>query len=487
MLTNFSVDVILEHQMGRQPCRSLRALGAASRLRDFVILLASWALLSMCNSAPAAAQVAAGSGGEPSDQELRKEIRVEPTVGDAAIAARIERILASTTWFRGAHVAVREGVVFLNGNTDTLEHRRWAGRLAESTEGTVAVVNRLEVEADAELTFGFARTEFARIGRQALQTWPWVTLAIAIILLSWLLSHIVRRAALRLLAARIASPLLLRVVARLISIPVLLLGVYFVLRVSGLTRLALTLLGGTGLVGIVAGLAFRDIAENFLASILLSVRHPFRTGDLIDVNGKKGIVRNLNMRTTALLTLDGNYVQIPNAIVFKSTITNYSSAASRRAEYTVGVGYSSPTVKAQALIADVLRQHPAVLKNPEPLVLVQELGAASVNLRVYYWFASATYSPEKISSSLMRLTKDALLEAGIELPDPAREVVFPNGVPIIQNDAAKTNIDRRMMPPQPHDRATASAAEGDLRNELSELTEETGLNPPGQERNLLTG
>jgi small-conductance mechanosensitive channel len=290
---------------------------------------------------------------------------------------------------------------------------------------------------------------------------------------------------LRLLSRRIASPLLLRVVARAISIPVFLLGIYFVLRVSGLTRLAITLLGGTGLIGIVAGLAFRDIAENFLASILLSVRNPFRTGDLIEVNGQKGIVRNLNMRTTALLTLDGNYVQIPNAIVFKSTITNYGSAASRRADFTVGVGYGSSTVKAQSLIADVLRQHPAVLKNPEPLVLVQELGAAAINLRVYYWFASATYSPEKISSSLMRLTKDALLAAGIELPDPAREVVFPNGVPINHGDFTKADASRRKHPPT-YDTTEQISSEGDLRSELSELTEETRLNPPGPERNLLS-
>jgi len=475
--------------MGRQPCP--HHLGAIRQIRGVYqprhprILLAGLAALIIFDPTAGTAQMPVRSGVEASEQDARKEIAVEPRVGDSAIAARIDRILTSTTWFQKTQVAVRDGVVFLDGKTDSLEHQRWAGRLAESTEGTVAVVNRIEVEADAELTFGFAREEFSRMGQQALQTWPWVMLAIFVILLSWLLSHLVRRASLRLLSTRIASPLLLRVVARLIAIPVFLLGVYFVLRVSGLTRLAITLLGGTGLVGIVAGLAFRGIAENFLASILLSVRNPFRTGDLIDVNGKKGIVQNLNMRTTALLTLDGNYVQIPNAIVFKSTITNYSSAASRRAEFTVGVGYGSPTIKAQALIADVLKQHSAVLKSPEPLVLVQELGAAAVNLRVYYWFASATYSPEKISSSLMRLTKDALLAAGIELPDPAREVVFPNGVPLIQADSAKADIGRPKTP-QPGDTAATSSAEGDLRNELSELTEEARLNPPGQERNLLT-
>jgi small-conductance mechanosensitive channel len=414
-----------------------------------------------------------------------KEVRVEPTAGDPAIAQRIQRILTSTTWFQNARVTVRDGVVFLDGRTESLEYRRWAGRLADNTEGTVAVVNRIAVEADANSTFDLARQEFKNITQQILQTWPWVLLSIAIILLSWLLSYLVRRLSMRLLSRRITSPLLLRVVARLIAIPVFLLGIYFVLRVAGLTRLAITLLGGTGLVGIIAGLAFRDIAENFLSSILLSVRNPFRTGDLIEVNGCKGIVRNLNMRTTSLLTLDGNYVQIPNAIVFKSTITNYSSAASRRADFAVGIGYGSSTINAQSLIADVLREHPAVLKTPEPLVLVEELGSATVNLRIYYWFASATYSPEKISSSLMRLTKNALLTAGIELPDPSREVVFPKGVPMIHADAAKASVAGGPERTAVDDTAAATSGEGDLRNELSNLSEESRVRAPERETNLL--
>jgi len=211
--------------------------------------------------------------------------------------------------------------------------------------------------------------------------------------------------------------LLLSVVVQALSIPIILLGVYFVLQVAGLTRLAVTVLGGTGLFGIVVGFAFRDIAENFLSSILLSVRNPFRTGDLIEVDGHVGIVENLNIRSTVLRTLDGNYVQIPNANVYKSTIKNYSSSERRRADFVVGIGYESPTTKAQTLIANVLRQHPAVLETPEPLVLVEELGAATVNLRVFYWFASAVYSPAKINSALLRLSKDALLKGGIELPD----------------------------------------------------------------------
>ncbi len=203
---------------------------------------------------------------------------------------------------------------------------------------------------------------------------------------------------------------MLAVVVQAFSIPIFLLGIYFVLQVAGLTRLAVTVLGGTGLLGIVVGFAFRDIAENFLASMLLSIRNPFRTGELIEVDGNVGVVMNLNVRSTVLRTLDGNYVQIPNALVYKSTIKNYSSSENRRADFAVGIGYDSPTTKAQTLIANVLKRHPAVLENPEPLVLVEELGEATVNLRIYYWFASAVYSPAKINSALLRLSKDALAE-----------------------------------------------------------------------------
>jgi small-conductance mechanosensitive channel len=476
--------------MGRKPSRYChrtfpQTCDWARRLRRLSILFASLGAFLVLDPTGGTAQGPLSPAADESAKETPKEIRVEPTAGDTAIAERIQRILASTTWFKNARVAVRDGVVFLDGTTDSLEHQRWAGRLAENTEGTVAVVNRIEVEADVGLTFGLAGQEFKAITRQVLQTWPWALLAVVVILLSWLLSDLVRRGSTRLLSRRIGSPLLLRVVTRLISIPVFLLGIYFVLRVAGLTRLAITLLGGTGLIGIVAGLAFRDIAENFLSSILLSVRNPFRTGDLIEVNGSKGIVQNLNMRTTALLTLEGNYLQIPNAIVYKSTITNYSSAASRRADFAVGIGYGSSTIKAQALIADLLAQHPAVLKTPAPLVLVEELGAATVNLRIYYWFASAAYSPEKISSSLMRLTKNALLSAGIELPDPAREVVFPNGVPLIQADTAKADTGGGPQKPAAEDTAAASCGEGDLRNQLSDLTEESKVSVPERETNLL--
>ena len=465
-------------------------------LRFFKIGKAARTVALLCgalvlSAAPTIAQTSATAPPPigQADNAVPKAVEVQPAADDAAIASRIQRILQSTNWFQDPRVSVRDGVVFLDGNTETQEHWRWASTLAQNTQGTVAVVNRIKVEADIGSTFGRAGDEFVKLYRQAIQTWPWVALAVVIIFVTWLLARLVAFLARRFFGSRIQSSLLMAVVVQALSIPVYLLGIYFVLQVAGLTRLAITVLGGTGLIGIIVGFAFRDIAENFLASILLSVRNPFGTGDLIEVDGNTGIVQNLNIRSTVLLTLDGNFVQIPNANVFKSTIKNYSRTSSRRAEFAVGISYDSSTTKAQTLITNVLKQHPAVLDVPEPLALVEELGAATVNLRIFYWFASATYSPVKINSALLRLTKDALLKGGIELPDPAREVVFPRGVPIVRIDETESpKIGQPESVGKVHleeEGSPASTGEGDLRNDTTEICEQSEGKTPEAEENLL--
>lgn len=420
----------------------------------------------------------------------QQDVKVVPEASDAKIEERLQRILKSTGWFEATRVSVHDGVVFLDGTTQTQEHRAWAGTLAESTQGTVAVVNRIEANADVGSTFARAGEEFTSFYKLMVRTWPLVALAALILLATWLLARLVAKVVRRLFAGRITSPLLLSVVARLFAVPVFLLGVYFVLQFSGLTRLAITVLGGTGLIGIIIGFGLRDIAENFLASILLSVRNPFHSGDLIDVGGHTGVVQNLNVRTTILLTLDGNQVQIPNAIVYKSIIKNYSSIPSRRAEFAVGIGYEASAAKAQVLIAAVLQEHPAVLETPEPLVLVEELGPETVILRIYYWFDSTAYSPNKINSALLRQTKSALLKGGIELPNSAREIIFPKGVPVIQVTSsadASGQIETGAAATRATDEMSdTTPSEGNLSNETVEMQEQQSEgNLPEAQENLL--
>ncbi len=175
--------------------------------------------------------------------------------------------------------------------------------------------------------------------------------------------------------------------------------------------------------------------EVFLASIFLSIQHPFETGDLVEIVGVTGYVQQLNIRTTVLLTLDGNLVQVPNAAVYKSTLQNFTATPNRRENFVVGIGYDDVIDEAQGIALKVLVDHPAILQEPEPWVLVDDLGQATVNLRIYFWINGHEHSGVKVRSSVIRLVKRAFQQHRIRMPDEAREVVFPRGVPVTIIDA----------------------------------------------------
>jgi small conductance mechanosensitive channel len=104
------------------------------------------------------------------EERPQQPVEVDPSAGDDDIARRLTRIFDSTGWFENPQADVRNGVVTLDGTAATQEHLQWAGDLAAKTEGVVAVINRVETEADLKSTFGFARDELTKLTRQALQT-----------------------------------------------------------------------------------------------------------------------------------------------------------------------------------------------------------------------------------------------------------------------------------------------------------------------------
>lgn len=413
--------------------------------------------------------------GETDDEtpEVTQQVDVEPVAADDKIASRLTGILEATEYYEEPRVEVREGVVFLQGRARTEEQRRWAGELAARTEAVVAVVNKISVIEPPLLDFDPALQEMRSLGRTVVRHAPLALLAVVALVCSYFVSRGAASASRRLSKPRLQNPLLQQVFARTVGIVVFLIGVYLALRISGLTRLAVTVLGGTGILGLVLGFAFRDIAENFLASILISMQRPFATGDLIRIGGMEGFVQSVNTRSTILMTLEGSVLQIPNATIYKETITNLTANRRSRLDFEVGIGFDNAISEAQATIMQVLKAHEAVLNDPEPLVLVEAIGSATIKLRVHFWADIVRYSNLRVKSAVIRHTVVALMKAGISMPDEAREIVFPNGVPVrmlaeLQGPEPTANL------PPPTERAasdteTATEAEGDLSNEAADI------------------
>lgn len=424
---------------------------------------------------------ATASDGKP---EPPGKVEVQPVAKDDAIRKRIADILKTTSWFGDPKVTVQDGIVFLKGTTENDESRKWAGDLAKNTEGVVAVVNHIEVVPTTVWDFNPTFQVMNDLARGLVRLLPLIVVALVVIAISWIFARLTVYALRRGLLGRSLSRLLREVIARVGGVLVMLVGLYLVLRIAGLTQLALTLVGGTGLMGLVLGIAFRDITENFLASLFLSLQQPFREGDLVEVANVTGYVQRLTSRTTVLMTLDGNQVQVPNSTVFKSTLRNFTSNPNRREDFIVGIGYDDSISFAQDVALKVLADHPAILSEPEPLVLVENLGASTVNLRVYFWFDGGQHSWAKVKSSVIRLTKKAFQDSGISMPDEAREVTFPQGVPVRMIESEGTA--KPVLPkPTAEPETVATQAEAGLQSESEEIKKQARESwTPGE--NLLT-
>lgn len=452
-------------------------------------LLATGLPLAAQDPAPSSPAVEAPAAEAPAAPET---VQVNPVALDEEIGERITNILRATEWFSTANVRVSDGVVFLSGQTETAEFKKWAGDLARNTQDVAAVVNRIEVVEPSVFDFRPALDELRAMGENGVRAIPLLVFGLLILLIAWVVARSAATAARNSLKAREFNPLLRDVLARGVWTLIFLLGLYVVFQVAGLTTVALTVMGGTGLLGIVLGIAFRDITENLLASIFLSVQNPFQNGDIIEIEGVTGMVQQLTIRATVLMTLDGNHVQIPNSTVYKSKIINFTSNPNRRQEFVVGIGYDDSISRAQEIALGVLTDHPGVLNDPEPWVLVDDLGSATVSLKIYFWIDGSQFSYIKVRSAVIRLVKRAFQTNGISMPDEAREMIFPDGVPVrmVSQDEAPSAAAPAETPagaaPVKEPDAVSTEGEGGLHSEAAELQQQARQSrTPEEGQNLL--
>ena len=268
------------------------------------------------------------------------------------------------------------------------------------------------------------------------------------------------------------SPLLRSVIQRSISTVVVLLGIYLFLFLAGLTGFAIAVVSGTGVVGLILGFAFRDIAENFISSLLLTVQRPFRIGDIVQINEFTGIIQKVTARATTLVDFDGNHIQIPNATIYKGVIKNLTANPLMRGNFIVGVGYDANVQQAQQIAQSVIASQSNVLIDPEPQVLIDNLGSSTYNIKVYFWVDVEKTSVLKMASLLMRNIVAAYTDAGISMPDDARERIFPEGLQVINGpkQGNAPNVEKQTASTQKN--VEVNASDDDVATEAHDIREQ---------------
>ncbi|MEZ5462068.1 mechanosensitive ion channel family protein [Dokdonella sp.] len=250
---------------------------------------------------------------------------------------------------------------------------------------------------------------------------PLLLLALLIVWLAWHAGIWVSRRAWVARAAR-SNPFLQELTRTTIRWIVLGLGVLVALEIMQATALVGAVLGTAGVLGVVLGFAFKSILENYLAGILMSIRQPFSPRDHVVIDGNEGIVVSLNSRATILMTLDGNHLRLPNALVFGSVTLNYTRNPSRRFDFEIGVGVNEDLIRAQELGIQELGQIDGVMDKPPPRAMITALGDSNVQVRFHGWVDQREHEFLQVRSEAIRRVKLILEEAGMDMPEPIYRV-----------------------------------------------------------------
>lgn len=189
-----------------------------------------------------------------------------------------------------------------------------------------------------------------------------------------------------------------------------------------------------GIGSVAIGFAFHDILQNFLAGILILLTEPFVIGDEIVVGNFEGQVEDIQTRATTIRTYDGRRIVIPNANLFTESVTVNTAFPVRRSEYEVGIGYSDDITQAMKLMLAAMQEVDGVLADPEPDVLVSDLGGSSVNIRARWWTDSVRSNVLAIQSEVITTIKERLLAHGIDLPFPTQQILFHDQTEVTDGD-----------------------------------------------------
>lgn len=282
---------------------------------------------------------------------------------------------------------------------------------ADDSTADAWLPDRQQVRVRFDFTFDRVISKLAGL----VASLPLLLAAIAIIAIaSWIGGFVSRR--LHLLRLRTDNPYMNGLIRNVVRTLIILCGVLIALDLLNATALVTAVLGSAGVVGLVLGFAFKDIAENYIAGILLSLRQPFAPGDLVVIDGNEGRIVALHSRTTMLMTLDGNELQLPNALVFKAIILNYSRNPKRRFDFTIALDPAQSIRHAQSLAIEQIGTIDGVLADPGPSWTVQDYSPTGIVLRFFGWVDQRHSDPGKVRSEAIRLVKGAWARAGLEPP-----------------------------------------------------------------------
>jgi potassium-dependent mechanosensitive channel len=221
------------------------------------------------------------------------------------------------------------------------------------------------------------------------------------------------------------------------------LGLFVALAAAGFEVSQLTIV--IGALGVGIGLGLQSVVNNFVSGLILMFERPIQPGDVVEVSGTSGKVKDIGMRATTLSTFEGADVVVPNGMLLSEKLINWTlSDMDRRIDVNVGVAYGTDPNRVLQLLMEVTRSTDGIADRPEPTILFMGFGANSLDFAIRSWTNNFD-EWVKIRSTLTVRVHDALKDAGIEIPFPQRDLHLRSVSP--GASAALAGLNKAPVPP----------------------------------------
>lgn len=254
---------------------------------------------------------------------------------------------------------------------------------------------------------------------------PNFVVALLVLITFFILGRLVRRGVKHMLEKTTSNKTIINLLETIVGIIIIGIGVFIALSVLKLDGAVTSLLAGAGIIGLALGFAFQDIASNFISGIILSIRHPFGIGDIIETNDFYGTVQKMNLRNTIIRTPQGQIVYIPNKSVFENPLENYTASGARRIDLECGVSYGDDLEKAKKVAIEAIETLDNYDDDKEVEFYYEEFGGSSINFEIRFWvnFKSNSDFLSARSDAIIVIMK-AFEETDIMIPFPIRTLDF---------------------------------------------------------------
>ncbi len=254
---------------------------------------------------------------------------------------------------------------------------------------------------------------------------PNLLLAILVMVMAYFISKYVMKSAKKVISKTTKDKTLISVASNVVTAIFLIFMLFLVLGILNLDKALTSLLAGAGVIGLAVGLALQDPMINFFSGVMISIREYYQEGDLIEINGYFGKIKQVTLRSTILQQPSGQVVIIPNKDVIQNAVINYSYTGRRRIDLECGVSYGDDLEKVKKVVREAIENEVDHNSNQPVEIYFKEFGDSSINFVLRFWrnITSQADYLEATDAAVVAIKK-AFDANNITIPFPIRTLDF---------------------------------------------------------------